>query len=104
MHWKQAPDVAQLAKVAPLFQILVNIAPHGVLPGKKFRQAISKCDERSNIIFANMDFVCFCDSLDTAVRIAFSKFRDLATNPLTKDRCTKKALLKHTSVVLNLPR
>lgn len=89
--WKTAPRANLLSQYAPLFSVLAEICPCGVLPPKRTAMALLACNRRKPINFSGQSDVPWVEDMSGVIRACFAKYRDLATSPDAARRCLNKA-------------
>ena len=89
--WKTTPNHKWLAKVAPLYSLLVKLVPNTVLTSKKLVMVLQSL--KANELVTNntkMDDQLFYDWCDQTIRILFAKFREVKQRAEIFDRVQKK--------------
>ena len=91
LGWKTASNPAWLARLAPLWKNYLAIAPNGVIPSKRHRDALVKLVDRKGVHTGSRSSDEFAERCDEWIRIGLSHIRGLAQNQTNKQRCMRKA-------------
>ena len=90
--WKTSAVPSWLCKLAPLWKSFLKLAPNGVLPSKKHRQALEKLQDRREVnLNAKVSVEDFAITMDEWIRIGLSQLRGIKSCDLSKTRCFRKA-------------
>ena len=90
-HWKSSPNPGYLARISKLLMHYCQLAPNGVLPAKKHKQAIQAVDCQRSLNQTKKSPEDFSDMLDDWVRMSLSHCRSLRSCETAKARCFRRA-------------
>ena len=89
--WKTTPNHEWLAKVAPLYNLLIQLVPNTVVTSKKLLMVFKHLLSKGVITnCTKMDDNLFMDWVDQTVRILFAKFREVKRDSMVYDRVKRK--------------
>ena len=92
--WKTTPNHKWLAKVAPLYTLLVKIVPNTVLTSKKLMMALEHLRTKKLITNSTaMADELFDDWCDQTIRILFAKYREVKRDQVLHERVRKKCTM-----------
>ena len=93
MKWKGAPQAAVLADVAPLFEKLVTLgkASNCVLPNKNLSTTLVHMHASLELELPPGVDALWSDRLNQCIRSLATHWRSLATKPLARETCYRKA-------------
>ena len=90
--WKTSAVPEWLCKLAPLWKSFLKLAPNGVLPSKKHRQALEKLQDRREVNpDGKLSVEDFAITMDEWIRIGLSQLRGIKGCELNRTRCLRKA-------------
>eukprot|EP00439_Symbiodinium_sp_Y106_P055438 s2645_g7.t1 len=91
VHWKSSPHPGYLSRVSQLLVEYCKVAPNGVLPAKKHKQAIQNIDKQRLLNYTKKTSEDFSDTLDDWIRMCLSRCRSLRSCETKKARCFRRA-------------
>ena len=90
-HWKSSPTLATSLESRSCSCHYCQLAPNGVLPAKKHKQAIQAVDCQRSLNQTKKSPEDFSDMLDDWVRMSLSHCRSLRSCETAKARCFRRA-------------
>ena len=87
--WKTAPPIKYLARLEPLLQKLLHVAPNTMMTSKKVREALEILGNEKGI-HKPRSLSDFMDWADDLIRMCMAHLRELKTNKVSLERALRK--------------
>ena len=84
--------------VAPLMRALFKVCANGCIPNLKFCSALQNRHAAQAIFHSGQEAVGWCQNAGMKIRMAASKFRDMAVDDEVLDRTLRKAWVLHKKI------
>ena len=88
-----------LSLLAPLMRALFKVCANGCIPNLNFSAALQNQLAAQAIFHTGQEAVAWCQNAGMKIRMAATKFRDMAMDPDVLERCLRKAWALHKKIV-----
>ena len=84
-----------LSLLAPLMRALFKVCANGCIPNLKFSSGLHNQHVAGAVFHSSQEAVGWCQNAGMKIRMAASKFREMATDDEVLERCLRKAWVLH---------
>ena len=98
-NWKTAPHPEWMGKCAQLMKLLLGVAPNGILPSAKNKQALKRLNEDKKANFSRYSEEDWCDQVDQRARVLLAQFRSCKQKQDIYQCCMRKATAEEKAAI-----